>query len=106
MVPTAMLAAEVMTVDPMMTVLRPMAGHPNHLVFAFPVTWTMAVIWPVTEFDAKPCRLNSGPESEARNADRYEQQYFLNHKSDSDADDERTGLFGIGGVEKKRPKAK
>jgi hypothetical protein len=68
----AMLTAEVMTVDPMMTVIRPMAGHPDHLVFALPVTWAMAVVWPVTEFDSKSLRLNGGPESEARNADRHE----------------------------------
>jgi hypothetical protein len=69
----AMLAPVVMTVDPMMTMVRPMAGHPNHFVIAFPVTRTMAVVWPITEFDAKPCRLNGGPESEARNANRHEQ---------------------------------
>jgi hypothetical protein len=68
----AMLAPEVMTVDPTMTT-GPMAGYPDHLVFAFPVTRTMTVIWPVTKFDAKPCRLNGGPESEARNANRHEQ---------------------------------
>ena len=73
-----MFSTHVMTMDPMMAVLRPMAGHPNHFVFAVPVTRTVAVVRPVTDFDANPCRFNSGPESEARR-DRHEQQYFLNH---------------------------
>ena len=68
----AMFAAAVMTVDPMMAMLRPMAGHPNHFVLALPVTRTVAVVRPVTDFDADPCRFNSGPESEARR-DREEQ---------------------------------
>ena len=45
-------AAFVMAVDPMVTVLRPMAGHPDHFPIAFPVAWAMAVIWLVTDFDA------------------------------------------------------
>ena len=69
----AMLTAAIMPVDPMMTVLRPMAGDPDHLVFAFPVTRAMAVVWPVTEFDANSLRLDGAPESEARHADRHEQ---------------------------------
>src|SRR5205085_10102760 len=69
----AMLAPAVVTVDPVMTVLRPVAGHPDHFVFTFPVTRTMAVVWPVTEFDAKPLRLHGGPESEARGANRREE---------------------------------
>ena len=73
-------ATDVMTVDPTMTP-RPMAGHPDHFPVTIPVVRPMAVIWPVADFDAKPCRLNGGPESEARNANRHEQQCFLNHKS-------------------------
>ena len=67
-----MFSTHVMAVDPMMTVLRPMAGHPNHFVLALPVTRTVAVVRPVTDFDADPCRFYSGPESEARR-DREEQ---------------------------------
>jgi hypothetical protein len=68
-----MLAAAVVAMDPMVTVGRPMAGDPDHLIVPLPITRTMAVIRPVSDFDAKPCRLHSGPESEACNADRYKQ---------------------------------
>lgn len=69
----AMFATIVMTVDPMVAVLGPMARHPDHFPFTVPVTRTMAVIWPVTDFDAKPCRLRGGPESEARRDGREQQ---------------------------------
>jgi hypothetical protein len=79
MVP-AMFAADVMSMNPMMTVVRPMAWNPNHFIFALPVTRAMAVVWLVTEFDAKSrlCR-KGGPESEARYDERNEQCCFLNH---------------------------
>ena len=68
----AVFAADVMAVDPNLMVVRPMAGHPDHLVFAGPVTRAMAVEWPVTEFNSNSLRLDGAPESEARNADRHE----------------------------------
>jgi hypothetical protein len=68
----AMFAPDIMAVNPMMTVLRPMARHPHHFPFATPVARAMAVIGTVTEFDSKSLRLNGTPESETRNADRYE----------------------------------
>lgn len=61
----AMFATLVMSVNPMVAVVGPMARHPDHFPFPAPVTWTMAVVWPVTDFDAYPCRLRGGPESEA-----------------------------------------
>jgi hypothetical protein len=67
-----MFAAAVMTVDPMMAMLRPMTGHPYHFVVTAPVTRAVAVVRPITNFDANPCRLSDGPESEAR-AQRHEQ---------------------------------
>jgi hypothetical protein len=67
-----MFTAAVMAVDPMMTVLGPMARYPDHFVIAFPVTRAMAVKWPVTEFDPKSLRLDFAPESNARNGDRHE----------------------------------
>lgn len=69
----AVFAAAVMTVDPMMAMLRPMAGNPDHFVVAFPVTRTVTVVRPVTDFDAYPCRLDGGPQSEARDGNRNEQ---------------------------------
>jgi hypothetical protein len=70
----AVFAADVMAVDPMMAVVRPMAGNPDHFPFATPVARAMAVVWPVAELDANSrlCR-KRGPESEARNDDRHEQ---------------------------------
>ena len=62
-----MFAPAVMTVDPMMTVLGPMAWNPDHFVITLPVTRTMGVVRMVTDFDVKSrfCR-EGGPESEAR----------------------------------------
>jgi hypothetical protein len=84
----AVNASVVMAVDPMMAMLRPMAGHPDHFPFSVPVTRAMAVIWPVTDFDAQSLRLEGAPESEARR-DRHEQQYFLNHINESDREPPR-----------------
>ena len=69
----AVFAASVMAVDPMMTMLRPMAGNPDHFIFTLPVTRAMTVVRPVTEFDMKSrfCR-KGGPESEARHEQRNE----------------------------------
>lgn len=74
MVMRAVFATAIMAVDPVMTVLGPMARHPDHFVIAFPVTRAMRVEWPVTDFDVKS-RLSRecGPENEARR-DRREQQ--------------------------------
>ena len=69
----AMFAPAIMAVDPMMAMLRPMAGHPDHFPVALIVTRAMAVIRPITDFDAYPCRLDGGPQSDARNDNRDEQ---------------------------------
>ena len=69
---SAMFAPDVMAVDPSLMVVRPMARHPDHLVVASPVMRAMAVVWPVTEFNSNPLRLDGAPESEARNANRHE----------------------------------
>ena len=69
----AMFAPPVMTVDPMMTVLGPMAWNPDHFVITLPVTRTMRVVRMVTDFDVKSrfCG-EGGPESEARHKQRNE----------------------------------
>jgi hypothetical protein len=74
MVMRAVFATAIMAVDPMMTVLGPMARHPDHFIVALPVTRAMRVVWVVTDFDVKS-RLSRecGPENEARR-DRREQQ--------------------------------
>jgi hypothetical protein len=79
MVP-AMFASPVMTMDPMVAMLGPMARDPDHFVFTLPVTWAMAVVWLVAEFDvnSRVCR-ERGPESEARHDKRNKHYCFLNH---------------------------
>ena len=68
-----MLAAAVMAVDPMMTVVRPMAWNPDHFVFPLPITRAMAVVWPVAEFDMNSRRSRpGGPEIEPRHDERNE----------------------------------
>ena len=79
----AMFAATIVAVDPMMSVLGPMAGLPNHFEVIFPETRAMIVEWPVTQFDPNSFRLNGGPESNARDGNRHEEQYFLDHTFDS-----------------------
>ena len=68
----AMFAATIVAVDPMMSVLGPMAGLPNHFVITFPVARAMIVKWPVTQFDPNSFRLNGGPESKTRSGNRHE----------------------------------
>jgi hypothetical protein len=69
----AMLATAVMTMNPMMAVIRPVTGHPDHLVIALPVTRPMTIIWLVTNFDSKTLRLNGTSENETRSGKRHEQ---------------------------------
>jgi hypothetical protein len=56
----AMLAADVVAVDPMMPGGRHVAGDPNHFGVACPVARAMAVEWPVTDFDLDALRANRG----------------------------------------------
>jgi hypothetical protein len=94
-----MFAAAVMAVDPMMAVLRPMAGNPDHFVITSPIARTVTVVRPITNFDSESLRLNGAPESEAGSGNRCKQQCFIYHKSDSDGIGERTGRA----AEKLRP---
>ena len=73
MMMVTMFAAAVMAVDPMMTVLRPMAWNPDHFIFALPIARAMAVVRPVAEFDvnSRRCR-TGGPEIESRHDERNE----------------------------------
>ena len=91
----AMLATAIMAVDPL-TVARPMAGDPDHLVIPLPILRAMTVVWPITKFDSDSLRLDGAPESEAGSGDRCEQQCFLVHKSDSDGNGEKTGKIEKG----------
>ena len=62
----AVFATDVMTVDPMMMVLGPMARNPNHFIVAMPVTGAVTVIWPISEFDPDFLCWNRGRENDAR----------------------------------------
>ena len=46
-----MFTADVVTVDPMMMMLRPMALNPDHFVIVGPVTRSVRVIRAVADFD-------------------------------------------------------
>ncbi len=68
-----MFAAAVMAVEPMMTVLRPVAWNPDHLIFTLPIARAMAVVWPVAQFDVNSRRCRpGGPEIEPRRDERNE----------------------------------
>jgi hypothetical protein len=75
----ALLAADVMTMDPMVAALRPMTRGPSHFPIVVPVTGAVAVIRPITDFDSESLRLDGSRENKARCDDRDEQEFFLNH---------------------------
>ena len=52
----AVLATDVMTVDPVPAVIGPMARDPNHFPVARPIAGTMAVIGPIAYFNAEALR--------------------------------------------------
>ena len=69
-----MFTLAIMAVNPVMTMLGPMARHPDHFPFTLPITRPVAVIRPVTDLDVDSrVSLKRGPENEARR-DRREQQ--------------------------------
>ena len=68
----AVLAPDVMTVNPLPAVIRPMTWNPGHLPIAGPVASAMAVIGPVAYFDAEALRRNRGRENDARGRERSE----------------------------------
>src|SRR5213592_3985997 len=65
----AMFATDVMTVDPTMTVLGPVAWDPDHFIVAFPVAGAMSVIWPIPDFNPESLRRKGSGENNA--AGRY-----------------------------------
>jgi hypothetical protein len=79
MVVVAVLAADVMTMDPMVAVLGPMTGGPSHFPIVVPITGTVAVIRPITQFDSEFLRPDGSRESKAHCDNRDEQECFLNH---------------------------
>jgi hypothetical protein len=69
----AMLPTDVMTVNPLLVVMGPMARDPNHFIVARPIAGAMAVIGPVPNLDAEALRRNCGRENDARGRERGEQ---------------------------------
>jgi len=57
---TAMFSADVVAVNPLMVVVGPMAGDPNHFIFPTVVAWAMTVIRPVAYLNAKALRSRGG----------------------------------------------
>lgn len=56
----AVFPADVMAVNPCPVVVCPMAGDPNHLIIARPITRAVAVIRPVTDLNAKALSSRGG----------------------------------------------
>lgn len=56
----AVFPADVMAVNPCLAVVGPMAGDPNHFIFARPIVSAMAVIRPVAYLNAKALRSRGG----------------------------------------------
>jgi hypothetical protein len=79
MVVVAVLAADVMTMDPVVAALGPMTRGPSHFPIAFPVTGAVAVERLVTDFDPDFLRLDGSGENKAHGDDRDEQECFLYH---------------------------
>jgi len=65
-------AADIMTVDPVVMVLGPMAGHPDHFIFPLPIAGTMVIIGPISNFDPEFLCRKSGWENDARSHCRDE----------------------------------
>jgi hypothetical protein len=69
----AVLATDVMTVDPLLAVMRPMTWNPSHFPIARPIARAMAVIRPVAYFDAEALRRDGSRKNDAGGRDRGEQ---------------------------------
>ena len=61
----AVLAADVMTMDPMVAVSH-MAWSPCHFIVARPIARAMIVEWPVANLDFEALRSNSGRKKDTR----------------------------------------
>ena len=74
----AMFAARIMPVDPVMMVLGPMAGDPDHFIPSIPVAGPVRVIRTVPYFDMD-LRVRNSRENETHGEHRYEDQFVLFH---------------------------
>ena len=75
----AVLAADVMTMDPMVAVLGPMARGPSHFPIVVPVSGAVGVIPSITDFDIEALRPDGCRENKAHCDDRDGQECFLSH---------------------------
>jgi hypothetical protein len=80
MVVVAVLAADVMTMDPVMAVSH-MTWNPGHFIVARPIARAMAVVWPVANLDFDPLRSNSGGKKETHRNNGDEQKFVFNHNT-------------------------
>jgi hypothetical protein len=74
----AVLAADVMTMDPMVAVSH-MAWSPCHFIVARPIARAMIVEWPVANLDFDPLRSNSGGKQDARRNNGDEKKFVCSH---------------------------
>jgi hypothetical protein len=79
MVVAAMFAADVMAVNPLLVVVGPMAGDPNHFPVARPVASAMAIIGTVPYFNAEALCRNRSRENDAGGRNCPKQKFFRNH---------------------------
>jgi hypothetical protein len=74
----AMFAAHVVTMNPMMMMLGPMAGHPHHFIVSSPVACSVRVIRAVPYFNMD-LRVGNSRENETHGEHCYEDQFVLFH---------------------------
>jgi hypothetical protein len=72
-------AADVLTVNPMVSEMRHVAGDPDHFIVAVPIALAMVIERPVADLDFNAVRSNSGRNKNARHQNRSEQKFVFNH---------------------------
>lgn len=73
-----MCAPHVVTMDPVVMVFRPMAGHPDHFIVSVPIARSVTVIRTVPYFDVN-LRLRDSRENETYSQRGYEDQLVVFH---------------------------
>ena len=75
----AAFAAHVLTVDPMMSVVRHVAWDPNHFIVAGPIARAMVIKWSVADLDRDALCSHSDWSDNARCNNGGEQKFVFNH---------------------------
>ena len=77
----AVFPANVMAVNPSMTVVGPMSRDPNHSIVPFPITRAMVIVWPVANLDFDASRSNRGGKKDTRRNNCDEQKFIFDHNT-------------------------